>query len=67
MIFLMCELYQRTIGGFEEIDYEIDQLDWYMLSDKNRKLLPIIIIAAREVSKKVSALKMKINACANNI
>lgn len=74
-VFIACELSQRLCNEFDEI-YEIfGQNDWYKLSHKLKRMLPIILTilqqsttiecfgsipCCREVFQKVSVMQKKI-------
>lgn len=43
IIFLVCELSQRASNAFEEIASKICAIDWYLLPESSKRLLPTII------------------------
>lgn len=47
-VFIACELGQRMYNAFEKIDFNIEQLKWYLFPSKIKRLLPMIIAAAQE-------------------
>lgn len=51
LIFISCDLCEKTSDAYNEIDYEISQLDWYLLPFAVKKLLPIIIMNAQKEVK----------------
>lgn len=42
-LFLVCDLGQRLSNAYDEIDFVINQLDWYQFPDEIRQVWPIII------------------------
>lgn len=47
-IFAVCELGERIRMAFEEVNAELNQLKWYLLPRRSRKLLPIILMATQD-------------------
>lgn len=47
-MFGVCELGEKVGAKFEEITTEINQLKWYLLPSKTRKMLTLVLIAAQE-------------------
>lgn len=47
LVFVACELGQRMGDAFEEIDYTIEQLDWYLFPMEIQRMLPMIIAIAQ--------------------
>lgn len=45
---MICEVNQRTHDACIEIGDEIDQINWYLFSQKLQRMLPIIIIVAQQ-------------------
>lgn len=43
IVFVVCELSQRASNAFEEIDYKIGAIDWYLLPESLKRMLPTII------------------------
>lgn len=53
-VFVICEFGQKLSDGFNEVDDEIGQFDWYLCSMEIQKLLPILIIVTQKpISLKV--------------
>lgn len=48
LIFVASELCQRISSAFDEIDYEVDQLSWYLFPIEIWRMLPMIIMSAQE-------------------
>lgn len=48
ILFLACELSQRLVNAFTEIDRMIEQFDWYLFPLNIQRMLPIIIVVAQE-------------------
>lgn len=48
LVFSTCEIGQRFTKAFDEIDREIEQLDWYLFPIEIQRILPTIIINAQE-------------------
>lgn len=47
-VFAMCELGERVRMAFDEIRISIDQLKWYLIPKRARKMLPVILILSQE-------------------
>ena len=45
---MTCELGERLMNEYEDIEYVISQLNWYLLPAKIQKTLPIIINNAQQ-------------------
>lgn len=48
LLFGICEFGERVKMSFEETRITIDQLKWYFMPSKIRKILPTILIVAQE-------------------
>lgn len=48
VVFIACELGERLMSEFEDIDYVICQFDWYLLPAEVQKIIPTIIINAQQ-------------------
>lgn len=48
VVFVTCELGERLISEYEEIEYVICQFDWYLLPAEVQKVLPTIVINAQK-------------------
>lgn len=48
VVFIMCELGERLIHSYSEIDDTIIQLDWYLFSFDIQKILPIIFMNSQK-------------------
>lgn len=46
--FLVCEIGHRLNNTFDEINFKIDQLDWYLLPIELKRMLPMIIGNAQQ-------------------
>lgn len=44
IIFIMCELSERIVNAFGQINIVIDQFDWYLFPVKIKRILPVIMI-----------------------
>lgn len=42
-IFVICELSQRGTDAINDFDYLVGQIDWYLYSNKMKKMLPMIM------------------------
>lgn len=51
VIFAYCELGERVGIAFDEINIAIEQLKWYLLPQKTRKMLLNIFVVAQEPVK----------------
>lgn len=43
MVFFPCEVGQRLTNTLNEIDYEFEQLDWYLFPFEVQRVLPTIL------------------------
>lgn len=48
VVFISCELGQRSTNDFEECSEMIEQLDWYLFPAEIQRMLPIIINFAQQ-------------------
>lgn len=48
VVFVTCELGERLMSEYEDIEYVICQFDWYLLPADVQKTLPTIIINAQQ-------------------
>lgn len=48
MVFMCCELGQRTSEEFEKIKYTINQSNWYLFPIEVKRMLPMIIANAQD-------------------
>lgn len=48
MVFIPCELGERLMSEYENIEYVISQFDWYLLPAEVQRILPTIIINAQQ-------------------
>lgn len=46
--FTFCEFGERVKSAFDNIDYDINQLEWYMLPADVVKILPTILINVQQ-------------------
>lgn len=44
----MCELGERLISAYSEIDDVMSQIDWYLFHIKIQKIMPIIIVNSQK-------------------
>lgn len=42
--FVFCELGERVQNAFNEIGYDLEQVEWYLLPPDIAKTLPIVIV-----------------------
>lgn len=50
LLFVVCEIGQQTTDAFNEVEYAIDRLDWYLYPIKMQKMLvPIMVYAQKPV------------------
>lgn len=48
MVFLPCELGQRLTTTCEQVDYDFEQLAWYLFPMEVQRILPTILIGLQE-------------------
>lgn len=48
VVFITSEIGQRMTDAFDEIDFILNQLDWYLFPDEIKRVLPIIIATAQQ-------------------
>lgn len=48
LVFIACDLGQRTSDAFAGIDITIGQFDWYLFPIKIKRILPMIIANAQQ-------------------
>lgn len=48
LVFICCELAGRVGNEFVDVNYLIDQFNWYLFPLKVQQLLPILMINAQE-------------------
>lgn len=48
VLFASCELGERLMSEYEEIEYEISQFDWYLLPADVQQILATIIINGQQ-------------------
>lgn len=47
-VYIICEFGQRVSNAYIEIEDEIGQLDWYLLSMEIQKILPTLMIVTQK-------------------
>lgn len=48
-VFVVCEIgHQLTLLAFENIDYDFEQLDWYLFPIEVQRMLPSILIGVQK-------------------
>lgn len=53
MLFFSCELGQRLSMAYNEVQNEIDQLDWYLLPMETQRMLPTLMCNTQKPFKVV--------------
>lgn len=48
LVFITCELSQRLGNAFDEIDFIVDQFDWYLFPIEMKRLLPLIMSISQQ-------------------
>lgn len=51
VLFILCELSQRSCDAFNNIDTMIEQWNWYLLPIKIQQILPLIFIIMQHPAK----------------
>lgn len=47
-VFIACEISQRLIDAFDDIDSTIERFDWYLFPVEIQRMLPMIIMYAQD-------------------
>lgn len=47
-VFITCELGEQLTIAFDELEFVMEQLDWYLFPIEIQRLLPIILISAQQ-------------------
>lgn len=48
IVFIACELCERLTIAYAELEYKIEQFEWYAFPIKAQRLLPILMLNAQQ-------------------